>query len=43
MQGALLTYGLIRPPQVQLIDIYTSVIASAGLVAGKVMFGWVGK
>ena len=43
LQGALLTYGLIKPPQVQLLDIATSIIGSTGMAAGKVMFGWVAR
>lgn len=40
MQGALLTYGLVKPPQILFADIYISTIASVGLGAGKVIFGW---
>ena len=43
MQGALLAYGLLKPPQIQLVDIVTAAIGSTGLVAGKVLFGWVGR
>ncbi len=43
MQAALLTYGLVKPPQIQFADIYISTIASVGLGAGKVIFGWLGK
>ncbi len=43
MQGALLTYGLIKPPQIQFVDIYSSTISSAGMAAGKVIFGWIGR
>lgn len=43
MKGALLAYGLIKPPQVQFIDLYSSAISSTGLVAGKVMWGWWGR
>ena len=40
-QGALLTYGLVKPPQIQLLDIFSSVVGSIGLAAGKVVFGWI--
>ncbi|MDZ4847596.1 MAG: hypothetical protein SH857_18835 [Chitinophagales bacterium] len=39
MQGALLSYGLMRQPQIQLLDIITSMIGATGLVAGKVVWG----
>ena len=40
--GALLTYGMIKPPEIQLLDVMSGVVGSIGLVAGKVVFGWVG-
>ncbi len=43
MQGALLTYGLIKPPQILFADVYVSTLASTGLVSGKVIWGWLGK
>jgi hypothetical protein len=42
MQGALLAYGIIKPPQIQIVDILSASIGSAGLAAGKVIFGWIG-
>lgn len=43
MQGALLAYGLIKPPQIQFVDIISSAIGSTGMAAGKVIFGWVDR
>ena len=42
-QGALLTYGIVKPPQIQLLDIFSAAVGSIGLAAGKVVFGWVGR
>lgn len=42
VQGALLTYGIVKPPQIQLLDIYSAAVGAIGLSAGKVVFGWVG-
>jgi hypothetical protein len=41
MQGALFTYGLVKPPQLQPLDVYTALVGSVGLASGKVVFGWV--
>lgn len=41
MQASLLTYGLFIPPQIAVADWYISLVASAGLASGKVVFGWV--
>jgi hypothetical protein len=41
VQGALLLYGLLQPPQLMPADVYSSFIGAAGLEAGKVVFGWV--
>ena len=42
-QGVLLTYGIVKPPQIQILDIFSAVVGSIGLSAGKVVFGWVGS
>ncbi len=41
-QGALLSYGMIKPPQIQFADMLSSMVGSVGLAAGKVVFGWYG-
>src|SRR5690606_22809734 len=43
LQGALLTYGLMRKPELQILDVYISLIGSTGLAAAKVVFGIVGE
>jgi hypothetical protein len=43
IQGVLLTYGLMKKPEIQLLDIYISLIGATGLAAGKVVFGWMGE
>jgi hypothetical protein len=43
VQGVLLTYGLIKKPEIQLLDICISLVGATGLAAGKVVFGWMGK
>jgi hypothetical protein len=40
VQGALLPYGLVKHPQFQPLDIYSVLIGSVGLAAGKVVMGW---
>jgi hypothetical protein len=40
VQGALLSYGLVKHPRLQPLDIYSVLIGSVGLVAGKVVMGW---
>jgi hypothetical protein len=43
VQGVLLTYGLMKKPEIGLLDVYVSLIGATGLAAGKVVFGWLGK
>lgn len=40
MQGALLAYGIIKPPQIQLADIVLAGVGAVALSAGKVVFKW---
>jgi len=42
LQGALLNYRLLPQPEIPLVDGLTSIVGATGLVAGKVVFGWVG-
>lgn len=35
------TYGLLDPPKIAGVDIVTAIMASIGVAAGKVMFGWI--
>lgn len=41
MQGALLAWGMIKPPQLQPVDVMTATVGAIGLGAGKVVFRWV--
>ncbi len=42
VQGSLSAYSIISHPKVDITDIFTSILASSGMAAGKVVFGWVG-
>jgi hypothetical protein len=41
VQGALLTYGLVKHPHFEPLDFYSVLAGSVGLVAGKLVMGWV--
>ena len=42
MVGSLIAYGLVRPPHIGFADMFVSTVAATGLVAGKVIFNWLG-
>ena len=42
MLGSLIAYGLVRPPHIGFADMFVSTVAATGLVAGKVIFNWLG-
>jgi hypothetical protein len=41
VRATLLCYGLIKPAQVTVPDVFPAMVGSIGLAAGKVIFGWV--
>ncbi len=42
MFGSLLAYGLVKPPHIGFADMFVSTVAATGVVAGKVVFNWMG-
>ncbi len=40
VQGALLAYGILKPEQAAVPDIFPAAVCAVGLTAGKVVFSW---